>query len=176
VRLAWLPNALTVARLVAVVPFAVLLAGADDGVSDVAATLFVAASLTDYLDGWLARNVSGTSRFGRIVDPLADRLLIDVALVLLVVHGRLPWWLALPVLARDALLAAIFTRRRAGTRVEVNFAGKLATAEIMAALALLMLTAADWPLLLFVAGLATSLAAAVLYYRHVPGGLPSRPS
>ena len=104
----WLPNALTAARLVAVIPFAILLAEADDGVSTGAAVIFAAASFTDFLDGYLARRYAVQSRFGRLADPLADRLLIDVALILLVWHDRLVWWLALPVLLRDVLLGIVF--------------------------------------------------------------------
>jgi CDP-diacylglycerol--glycerol-3-phosphate 3-phosphatidyltransferase len=84
------PNALTIVRLVALVPFCVLLAVADDGHSVTAGLLFGAASLTDWFDGWLARRLAVQSRFGRLVDPLADRLLIGSATVLLWYHDRLP--------------------------------------------------------------------------------------
>ena len=173
--LSWLPNALTAFRLVAVVPFAVLLAQASDGVSVAAAIIFTVASLTDFLDGYLARRYHLQSRFGRIADPLADRLLIDVALLLLVWHDRLQWWLALPVLLRDVLLGVLFRMRAVATEVHVNFAGKTATALIMAALALLMLTDASWPKALYAAGLALAVAAGILYLRS-PGGLESKPS
>ncbi len=72
--LAQLPNALTIVRLVALVPFCVLLARAEDGQSVAAGLLFGAASLTDWFDGWLARRLGVQSRFGRLADPLADRL------------------------------------------------------------------------------------------------------
>jgi phosphatidylglycerophosphate synthase len=87
---------------VAIVPFTILLARSDDAVSTAAALLFAAAAWTDFLDGYLARHANAQTRFGRIADPLADRLLIDLALVLLVYHQRLEWWLAAPVLLRDA--------------------------------------------------------------------------
>jgi CDP-diacylglycerol--glycerol-3-phosphate 3-phosphatidyltransferase len=174
--LARLPNLLTVARLVAIVPFAVLLARAGDAVSVAAAAIFAAASLTDFLDGYLARHAHAQSRFGRLADPLADRLLIDIALVLLVYHARLPWWLAVPVLLRDVLLGLLFGRRHAATRVQVNLAGKAATAAIMSSLALLMLTPRPWPLALYAAGLLLSVTAAGIYYHRDEGGLTSRPS
>jgi CDP-diacylglycerol--glycerol-3-phosphate 3-phosphatidyltransferase len=170
-----LPNALTAFRLVAVVPFAVLLAQASDGVSVAAAVIFAVASLTDFLDGYLARRYHLQSRFGRIADPLADRLLIDVALLLLVWHDRLQWWLALPVLLRDVLLGVLFRMRGAATEVRVNFTGKTATALIMVSLTLLMLTDADWPKALYVAGLALAVTAGVFYLR-TPEGLESKPS
>ena len=172
----WLPNVLTAARLVAVVPFAVLLAEADDAVSVGAALIFAAAAFTDFLDGYLARRYSVASRFGRIADPLADRLLINVALVLLVWHDRLEWWLALPVLLRDALLAAMFRARGVETEVQVNAAGKTATAMIMASLTLMMLLPENWPQLLYAMGVILAVMAAVLYYRTPQGGLGSKPS
>ena len=91
--------------------------------------IFAAASFTDFLDGYLARRYAVQSRFGRLADPLADRLLIDVALILLVWHDRLPWWLALPVLLRDVLLGIVFKLRHEATTVQVNFTGKTATAR-----------------------------------------------
>ncbi|HET7171122.1 MAG TPA: CDP-alcohol phosphatidyltransferase family protein [Gaiellales bacterium] len=156
-------NALTLARLLAVLPFTVLLATAEDGRSLAAAAIFTVASLTDYLDGVLARRAHEPSQFGRIADPIADRLLINMALILLWWAGRLPWWLALPVLTRDVWLMALFHRRHAETRVAVNAAGKWATALIMLSLALLMVTTASWPLAIFAMGVAVSLAAGALY-------------
>ena len=156
-------NALTLARLLAVLPFTVLLATADDGQSLAAAVIFTLASLTDYLDGALARRAHEPSTFGRVADPIADRLLINIALILLWYAGRLPWWLALPVLTRDVWLMFLFRRRHVGTEVTVNTVGKWATALIMLALALLMATSATWPLVLFAVGVAVSLVAGALY-------------
>jgi CDP-diacylglycerol--glycerol-3-phosphate 3-phosphatidyltransferase len=172
----WLPNALTAARLVAVVPFTVLLARANDAVSTAAAVLFAAAAWTDFLDGYLARHAHAQSRFGRIVDPLADRLLINLALILLVYHQRLEWWLAAPVLLRDALLAAVFRVRHEATEVRVNLAGKAATAAIMLSLFLLMLVSSDWPKLVYGLGLALSVVAGIRYLKPSQGGLESKPS
>jgi CDP-diacylglycerol--glycerol-3-phosphate 3-phosphatidyltransferase len=170
----WLPNALTAARLVAVVPFTVLLAQSDDGTSTGAAVLFAVASATDFLDGYLARHAHVLSRFGRIVDPLADRLLINLALILLVYHQRLEWWLAAPVLLRDAILAAVFRARHDATEVRVNRAGKAATATIMLSLFLLMLVPDEWPKVVYALGLALSLVAGRKYLGE--GRLESKPS
>ena len=173
----WLPNALTAARLVAIVPFAVLLSRAQDAVSVPAAVIFAGASVTDFLDGYLARHAHAQSRFGRIADPVADRLLVDVALVLLVVHQRLDWWLAVPVFGRDMVLAIAFRARHELTEVQVNMAGKSATALIMLGLTFLMLTRSGWPLWVYAGGMALSLAAAGLYLlRSGEEGLPSRQS
>ena len=78
-----MPNLLTVARLFVIPVFAVLLLTADGGSSLAAALLFGAAGVTDQIDGFLARRWHVESTFGKIADPLADRLLIDVAVVLL---------------------------------------------------------------------------------------------
>ena len=85
--------------------FAVLILAADGGKSWPAAILFGAAAITDQIDGFLARRWHVESSFGRIADPLADRLLIDVAVVLLWHVGRLPW-VALAIPARDVFLIA----------------------------------------------------------------------
>ena len=124
-------NVLTALRLAAVIPFAILLAAAGHNASWPAALVFAAAALTDFLDGYLARHTDRASRFGRIADPLADRLLINMALVLLWYEDRLPWWLAVPVLGRDVWLALLFRSRKMSTRVAVNMTGKRATAVIM---------------------------------------------
>ena len=153
-------------RLAAVVPFAVLLAAAGHHPSWAAAFVFAVAALTDFLDGYLARHTDRPSRFGRIADPLADRLLINMALVLLWYQDRLPWWLAVPVLGRDIWLAILFRMRKMSTRVAVNMTGKTATAVIMLSLVLLMVTTAPWPQAVFGLGLVLSLAAAAEYARR----------
>ncbi len=174
--LRWLPNLLTGARLVAVAPFTVILATSADGQSASAAVIFVAASLTDYLDGYLARHANATTRFGRIVDPLADRLLINLAVIVLAVLGRLTWWLAVPLLIRDTLLLLVFERRHAATEVRVTMAGKVATALIMLSLAGMMLTRSPLPEVVFGLGLGTSLIAGAQYLVRAEGSLRSKPS
>jgi len=104
--LAQLPNALTVLRFVLVPVFIVLLATADGGQSWAAAVVFAVAAVTDQVDGWLARRLRVESEFGKYADPLADRLMIDAAVVLLVIAGRLPWVALVLVVARDVLLVA----------------------------------------------------------------------
>ena len=86
-----LPNALTILRFAAIPLFVVLLVRDQDGPSWPAGIVFALAAITDQLDGWLARRWQVESAFGKVADPLADRLMIDVAVVLLVVYDRLPW-------------------------------------------------------------------------------------
>ena len=165
--LAHLPNALTVARLAVIPVFAALLIAADGGHSWAAAILFGAAAITDQIDGYLARRWHVESEFGKIADPLADRVLIDVAVVLLWHAGRLPW-LALAIPLRDVVLivATPFAVAR-GYRFEVNLLGKIATWLLYSSLAFTMATTAgtDWPRWIFWAGFVTALASLALYGR-----------
>jgi CDP-diacylglycerol--glycerol-3-phosphate 3-phosphatidyltransferase len=165
--LAQLPNVLTVARLLVIPVFAALILSADGGKSWPAAILFGAAAVTDQIDGFLARRWHVESEFGRIADPLADRLLIDVAVVLLWHADRLPW-VALAIPARDVLLIlATPLALGRGYRFEVNLLGKLATWFLYSSLAFLMVTSpeTDWPVVLFWIGFGLAIASLVLYAR-----------
>jgi CDP-diacylglycerol--glycerol-3-phosphate 3-phosphatidyltransferase len=165
--LAQLPNALTIARLLVIPVFTALVLAADGGRSWPAAILFGAAAITDQVDGFLARRWHVESAFGKIADPLADRVLIDVAVLLLWHAGRLPW-LALAIPLRDVLLvfATPFAVAR-GYRFEVNLLGKAATWLLYSSLAFTLVTSGGtaWPRWLFWAGLAVALASLVFYAR-----------
>ena len=166
VRLARIPNALTLARFAAIPVFIVLEATAEGGKSWAAVIVFAAAAITDQLDGWLARRWHVESRFGTVADPLADRLMIDTAVVLLWFHGRLPWVALVLILVRDLVLVAgykLVVPR--GYELSVSFLGKLATWVLYAALALMLVTSegTDLPYVLFWTGLALALAAGVFY-------------
>jgi CDP-diacylglycerol--glycerol-3-phosphate 3-phosphatidyltransferase len=161
-----LPNALTVLRFLAIPVFAVLFLSAGDGPAWGAGLLFAAAAATDQLDGWLARRWRVESQFGKIADPLADRVMIGVAVVLMWAEGRLPALAALIVLARDVVLLAgykVLVPR--GYDFEVNTLGKVATWVLYASLALVLVTeqGTTWPLWLFWAGVVLGVAAAVQY-------------
>jgi CDP-diacylglycerol--glycerol-3-phosphate 3-phosphatidyltransferase len=167
--LARVPNALTILRLALIPVFVALLIPADGGESWPAAIVFAAAGITDQIDGWLARRWHVESEFGRVADPLADRLMIDAAVIILVaVHHRLPWVALALILARDALLIGgyklIMPR---GYELSVNFLGKAATWLLYASLALVMVTpeGTDWPLWIFWTGVGLALAAGVVYLR-----------
>jgi len=163
--LAQLPNALTVARLLLIPIFVVLLVPAEGGESWAAAIVFAVAGVTDQVDGFLARRWHVESAFGKIADPLADRLMIDAAVLLLFWHDRLPW-IALLIPARDlALILLTPLAIGRGYRFEVNLVGKAATWLLYAALAFVMVTAegTDWPLWIFWAGVALALVSLAGY-------------
>src|SRR3954464_13957406 len=152
--LAAIPNLLTVARLVLIPVFVALVLTADGGHSWTAAIVFGAAAVTDQIDGWLARRWHVESEFGKVADPLADRLMIDAAVILLWHAGRLPW-VALAIPARDlALLAGYKVVMGRGYDFSVNFAGKVATWLLYASLGFVMVTreGTQWPLWIFWAG------------------------
>jgi len=164
--LAWLPNGLTILRLLLIPVFIVVYAAADNGHSWAAGIIFGVAGITDQVDGWLARRWHVESEFGKYADPLADRLMIDAAVLMLVLADRLPWPALAVILARDAFLIA-------GTRVvlprgyqfSVSFLGKAATWVLYAGIAFLLVTVpgTDWPLWLFWIGLGMAVLAAGLY-------------
>jgi CDP-diacylglycerol--glycerol-3-phosphate 3-phosphatidyltransferase len=154
--LAQIPNALTLARLVLIPIFVALILSSDGGHSWPAAIVFGVAAVTDQVDGWLARRWRVESSFGKIADPLADRLMIDAAVILLWHAGRLPW-IALAIPARDvALIAGYKLVVDRGFEFSVNLAGKAATWLLYASLAFVMVTSegTDWPLWIFWAGVA----------------------
>ena len=154
--LAQVPNALTVFRLLLIPVFVALLLASDGGHSWPAAIVFGVAGVTDQVDGFLARRWRVESSFGKIADPLADRLMIDAAVILLWHADRLPW-IALAIPARDvALIAGYRFVVARGYDFAVNLAGKAATWLLYAALAFVMVTrkGTDWPLWIFWAGVA----------------------
>jgi CDP-diacylglycerol--glycerol-3-phosphate 3-phosphatidyltransferase len=104
-----LPNVLTGLRLLAV-PFlgaALVVAGDTPEGRHTALGLFVAASLTDIADGWLARRRGQCTEFGALVDPIADKALVGTALICMSGHGLVPWWATAVVLAREVAVTAV---------------------------------------------------------------------
>src|SRR4051794_5295927 len=166
--LAQLPNALTIARLVMIPFFVVLMVDAGENPSWPAGILFGVAGVTDQIDGFLARRWHVESRFDKIADPLADRLMIDAAVILLVVYGRLPWVGLVVILARDLLLLIGWrTLAPQGIDVDVNLLGKAATWVLYAAIGCRIVTHdhTQWPLWLFWIGLVMAVLAAMFYVR-----------
>jgi len=169
--LAQVPNALTILRLALIPVFVVLMVRAGNEPSWPAGIVFAIAAITDQVDGFLARRWHVESQFGKIADPLADRLMIDAAVILLVVYDRLPWVGLLIIVGRDVLLLAgsRFLAPR-GLDVEVNAVGKAATWILYAAIAFRIVTqpATEWPLYLFWVGLALALLAAACSTGELP--------
>jgi CDP-diacylglycerol--glycerol-3-phosphate 3-phosphatidyltransferase len=94
------PNVLTVARIL-LIPVLVALLLSEFASDALAAGVFILASVTDAIDGWLARRHKSESNFGKLMDPLADKLLVTSALVSLVALDRLQAWVAMVIIARE---------------------------------------------------------------------------
>jgi CDP-diacylglycerol---glycerol-3-phosphate 3-phosphatidyltransferase len=134
-----LPNMLTVLRIMLVPVLVVALLG-DTREGDVlAAVVFALASLTDFVDGYLARSRQDVTTFGKLMDPLADKLLIVAALVALVSLDRLEAWIAMVIITRElAVTVARLGASQAGVVMEASNSGKLKTClQIAAILALI---------------------------------------
>ena len=97
-----LPNKLTVLRMIMIVPFVVLLLA---GYDLIALVLFIAASLTDMLDGKIARKYNLVTNFGKFMDPLADKLLVCSAMIVLVEMGRIPSWIVIIIISREFIIS-----------------------------------------------------------------------
>jgi cardiolipin synthase len=174
--LAQLPNALTLSRLALIPVFVALMVRAGGSHSWPAGIVFGVAGVTDQVDGFLARAWRVESRFGKIADPLADRLLIDAAVILLVGYGRLPWAGLAVIAARDLLLLIgwrVLAPR--GIDLDVNLLGKGATWLLYAAIGFRIVTHdhTSWPLWLFWIGLAAAVVAAMFYVRDARKRLAS---
>ncbi len=143
-RLLTVPNVLSVLRLIGVPLFLwLLLVEHADGW---AFALLVLSGLTDFLDGKLARLLDQSSRLGALLDPFVDRLYLVTTLVAFVVRGLVPWWVAVLLIGRDAVLALTLTiyRRRDLDPPEVIYLGKAATFALMSALPWLLAGQMDW--------------------------------
>ena len=164
--LAQVPNALTIARFALIPVFVVLMVRAGHNASWPAGVAFGIAAITDQVDGFLARRWRVESRFGKLADPLADRLMIDAAVICLAVYDRLPWVGLAVIVGRDVLLlAGSALLAPAGLQVEVNTVGKAATWVLYAAIffRIVIDPATKWPLYLFWVGLVLAVVAGVFY-------------
>lgn len=138
-RLATPANFLSLTRIVAV-PFIIyLLTGSSGGPGRTVTALFVAAALTDLFDGMLARASGTVTELGKVLDPLADRILIGGTIIALTIAGVLPTIGVILVVARDVLLISGYKAiERRGVRMRVSFLGKTYTALFMVAIVLLL--------------------------------------
>lgn len=139
------PNMLTLARILLIPVFWYLLMydGGQNTASRLAATgIFIVASITDWLDGYLARRQGLVTTFGKIADPLADKALTGVALIGLSVLGELWWWVTLLIIAREVGVTVVrFVVLKHGV-IPASRGGKLKTIFQMAGIILFLLPSA----------------------------------
>lgn len=137
-RVLTVPNLLSLLRLLMVPVFLWLIIQGMDGL---ALLVLVISSITDFLDGFIARAFKQTSRLGQLLDPAADRLFIFAALIGLAVREVIPWWLFLVIVGRDVLLliTGVVGANFGYGPLPVHHLGKVATACLFYALPILML-------------------------------------
>jgi CDP-diacylglycerol--glycerol-3-phosphate 3-phosphatidyltransferase len=151
-----IPNILTLLRIAAIPLLVVLLLPQGEGATRVqsqsmsagfwAAILFALASITDWLDGYLARRMGIVTVFGKFLDPIADKLIVMAALIMLLPYGHVPAWMVLVILGREIIITGL--RGIASTEGIVIVAsdlGKFKTIfQIVAILALLLHYDYNW--------------------------------
>jgi CDP-diacylglycerol--glycerol-3-phosphate 3-phosphatidyltransferase len=130
-----LPNALTLVRILAVPVIVVALLGETPDGDVIAAVVFALAAFTDGLDGYIARRRRDVTTFGKLMDPLADKLLVIAALVSLVALDRLAAWVAMVIIAREIAVTGLRTiAAEQGVVIAASWLGKAKTALQVAAI------------------------------------------
>lgn len=120
-----LPNKLTVFRMILIVPFVILLLG---GWNYIALAIFIVASLTDLLDGKIARKYNLVTNFGKFMDPLADKLLVCAALIVLIELGRIPSWVVIVIISREFIISGFrLVASDNGVVIAASYWGKFKT-------------------------------------------------
>jgi len=164
-------NLLTVLRLLLIPVFIFLafLPGRTALLSS--AAVFGAAALTDLFDGLVARRTGTVTELGKVLDPVADRLLVLSVLVVLVLKGAVPLWVAALVIGRDlAMVLGYKVVEARGAAPSVSLLGKTSTAVLLVSMALLILRLPG-AIYVFYAGVILSLASALQYgLKSFPGG------
>ena len=168
ISLAQLPNIITLARI-ALVPVLILLLKDHDYAAGL--IVFVIAGASDALDGFLAKRLNVQSRLGAILDPVADKLLLVSAYVMLTVLGHIPFWLVLVVVFRDLLIVGgymLYTSHAGPVKMRPSILSKLNTLMQITLVAVILAQQAAglaWPLaeVLIYVVLATTVVSGVHY-------------
>ncbi len=136
-----LPNKLTVFRVI-LIPFfiAVLMTNCAGEMSNwIALAIFIIASLTDMLDGKIARKYNLVTNFGKFMDPLADKMLVCSALICLTAMGKIPAWMVIVIVARDFVISGFrLVAVEQGKVIAANYWGKFKTAAQMVMICLVV--------------------------------------
>ncbi len=136
-----LPNKLTILRMIMIVPFVVFMLVPIGGAAGkwIALALFVIASLTDLLDGKIARKYNLVTTFGKFMDPLADKLLVCSALICLVELGRIPAWIVIIIISREFIISGFrLVASDKGVVIAASWWGKFKTTFQMVMIVLMI--------------------------------------
>ena len=175
-----MPNVITVVRLLCIPLFWWLLLGQDDRES--AAWLLGALGATDWVDGYIARHFNQVSELGKVLDPLADRVLFITCITAIIIDGGVPRWLCIVVIVREVVVggAMVIATAFGMKRFDVTWLGKAGTFALMFAIPLLLMgssgiawhglaTFAGW--CFAIPGLAFSFYSAFTYIPKIRAGL-----
>ena len=140
-----LPNKLTILRTV-LIPFFLVALLCDVNYGGfipygnwIALVIFAVASITDMLDGKIARKYNLVTNFGKFMDPLADKLLVSSAMIAFIELGRIPWWIVIVIIARDFIISGFrLVAADNGVVIAAGIWGKIKTAEQMVMLCILI--------------------------------------
>jgi cardiolipin synthase (CMP-forming) len=130
-RILTVPNAITLVRLACIPVFVWLLFGAERQTA--AAVLLAVLGATDWIDGFVARRYHQVSTLGKVLDPVADRVLVMTAVVAIIVHGAVPLWFGLATIAREVVVSAavLLLASLGAARIDVLWVGKAGTFALM---------------------------------------------
>ena len=138
-----LPNKLTIVRMIMIIPFVVFMLvpiGGAGVAKWIALALFVIASLTDLLDGKIARKYNLVTTFGKFMDPLADKLLVCAALICLVEMGKIPAWIVIIIVSREFIISGFrLVASDKGVVIAAGYWGKFKTVSQMALIIVLIM-------------------------------------
>ena len=127
-----LPNQLTLLRIILILPFLLVLYLDVPYAEYIALAIFVAASLTDMLDGQIARKRNLITDFGKFADPLADKMLVTAAMLWFVEQGQMPAWALLIVIVREFAVSGLrMVASDQGRVIAAGWSGKVKTASTM---------------------------------------------
>ena len=136
------------------------------GFNWVALIIFAVASLTDFVDGYIARHYNQTSDFGKFLDPLADKLLVTAAMLIFVQWNRMPAWTVMVVLAREFAVSGLrMVAATSGKVLAAGWSGKVKTFSTMVGLCVMMVISVvwlDWAIITIIVG--TTLYSGIEYF------------
>lgn len=137
-----LPNKLTILRVILIIPFVLcmLLPGVGTAGKYAAVVIFIVASLTDMLDGKIARKNNLVTNFGKFMDPLADKLLVCAAMICLTANGKLAAWIVIVIISREFIISGFrLVASDNGVVIAASYWGKFKTTFQMIMIIMLIL-------------------------------------